>query len=183
LTIALPGSLGDLVIRADGRPIYCTAPSGVRRKLMALSVDTFRREFPGAEFIDALILDRRRRSGRELDSYGAAIVITRATTPDASADPFDGIAGEHTLDEWAASEIKHFAETGRLVAWQAIEVPAIYWFSRFAIEPFEWISTARSARIFPDGDAEAFRPKITSIFGDVTGDFADLFHAMARGER
>jgi hypothetical protein len=183
MTIALPGSLGDLVIRADGRPIYCTAPSGVRRKLMALAVDTFRREFPGAEFTDALILDRRRRWERKPDSYGAAIVITRAANRDASADPFDGIAGEHTLNEWAASEIEHFADTGRPVAWQAIEVPATYWFSRFAIEPFEWISTARYARIFPDGDAEPFRPNITSIFGDVAGDFADLFRELAQQAR
>src|SRR5580700_10228350 len=104
MTITLPGSLGDLVIRTEGRPIYCTASSGVHRKLMALAVDTFRREFPGAAFTDALILyrhndDRRRRWGRERDSYGAAIVVTRAANPDATADAFDGVTGEHALKE------------------------------------------------------------------------------------
>src|SRR4051812_27959571 len=102
MTTVLPGSLGDLIIRAEGRPIYCTAPSGVRRKLIALAINTFRRESPGAEFIDALILDRRRR-WRERDSYGAAIVITRAANPEVTADPFDGIAGEHALNGWVAS--------------------------------------------------------------------------------
>lgn len=188
MTIVLPGSAGDLVIRAEGKPIYCTAPSGVRRKLMALVIDTFCREFPNAEFTNALTLyrhndDRHRRWGRERDSYGAVIVFTRAANPDGCADPIDGIAGEHALNEWATLEIEHFVDAGRPVAWQAIEYPAAYWFSRFAIEPFEWVSTARWSRIFPEGNAEPFRPKITSFFDIGDGDFADLFRAMLRGER
>lgn len=183
MTIVLPGSVSDLIIRAEGRPIYCTAPSGVSRKLRALAIDTFRREFPGVEFIDALILGRRRRWGApERDNYGAAIIITRATNPDASADLVDGLTGEHALNDLAFSEIEQFANIGRPVAWQAIEFPAVYWFSRFAIEPFEWISTARCARIFPDPDAELFRPNITPLF-EVSGEFAELFRELMGGER
>src|SRR5438270_3670955 len=136
MTIVLPGSLSDLVIQAAGRPIYCTAPSRVRRKLIALVIDTFRREFPGAEFIDAQNFGRRRR-GAEPDKYGAAIIITRATNLDAT-DPIDGITAEHALNELVFTEIQHFANTGRPLAWQAIEFPSGYWLSRFAIEPFEW---------------------------------------------
>ena len=183
MTIVLPGSLGDLIIQAEGRPIYYTAPSGVRRKLIALAIDTFRREFPGAEFIDALILDRHCRWGPERDNYGAVIIITRATNPDASADLIDGITGEHALNELVFSEIEHFANTGRPLAWQAIEFPSAYWFSRFAIKPFECISRARFARILPDPDAERFRPNITSIFGDAAGEFAELFRELMGGER
>src|SRR5205085_1429368 len=121
MTIVLPGSLSDLVIQAEGRPIYCTASSGVRRKLIALAIDTFRREFPGTEFIDALILDRRRRWRPERDNYGAAIIITRAANSYASADLIDGITGEHALNELVFSEIERFANTGRPLAWQAVE--------------------------------------------------------------
>lgn len=83
MTIALPGNLRDLVARAAGRPIYCTAPGGVRRKLMALAIETFRREVPEAEFVDVLTCygnrdDHRRRWPRESARYGAVIVITSA---------------------------------------------------------------------------------------------------------
>ena len=180
MTIVLPGSLSDLVIQAEGRPIYCTASSGVRRKLIALVIDTFRREFPGAEFIDPLILGRRHRRMPQPDNYGAIIIITRATNLDAT-DPIDGITGEHALNELVFTEIELFANTGRPLAWQAIEFPSSYWFSRFAIEPFEWMSSARTARIFPDPDAELFRPNI--IFGDIDPDFAELFRELMGRKR
>src|SRR5690349_6250952 len=108
--IVLPGSLGDLVARSDGRPIYCTAPGKVRRALVAVAIEGFHREFPEVEFVSALTLyrhsdDRRRRWPHERERYGAAVVVTRADTPAESAESFDGLGGEHAIDAWVASEI------------------------------------------------------------------------------
>ena len=79
----LGGSLGDLVTRAQGRPIYCTPTLAVRRALMNVIVGSLRRDFPGAVFVDALTIyrdhiDWDRRWYSEQERYGAGIVVTRA---------------------------------------------------------------------------------------------------------
>src|SRR5215469_10957811 len=79
----LPGSLADLVARAQGRPIYCTPSLGVRRALMNVVVGSLRLGFPDAEFVDALALyrtdnDWNRRWASERERCGAAIIVTRA---------------------------------------------------------------------------------------------------------
>lgn len=188
MTIALPGNLRDLVARAAGRPIYCTAPGGVRRKLMALAIETFRREVPEAEFVDVLTCygnrdDHRRRWPRESARYGAVIVITSAENRDDPYAAFDALAGEHAINARVASEIDVFACRGRPIAWQAIEFPEMFWFARFAIEPCEWVSTSRWARILPAADAELFHPTIQPVFGEGSGEFATLFRAMAQAKR
>jgi hypothetical protein len=162
---ALSGGLGDLVARAEGRPIYCTASPGVRRALVAVVVDSFHREFPHAVFVNALAHyrhadDRRRRWPRERDDYGAAIVVTRAENRPEGADPFAGLVGEHVINVWTTLEIEYLAGLGRPVAWHAVVFPAAYWLSRFAIEPFPVMRTSRWAQLLPSTEAEAFHPTI-----------------------
>ena len=95
----LPGSLGDLVTRAQGRPIYCTVSFAVRRALMNVVLGSLRRDFPTAAFVDALSIYRNqddwsRRWYSEHDRYGAGIVVTRAEDLPNGTDPFAGLAGE-----------------------------------------------------------------------------------------
>jgi hypothetical protein len=94
----LPGSLGDLVTQAQGRPIYCTPSLAVRRALMNVIVGSFHRDFPAAVFLDALTIYRNhddwsRRWYSEHERYGAGIVVTRAEDLPESTDPFTGLAG------------------------------------------------------------------------------------------
>jgi hypothetical protein len=183
--MVLPGSLDDLVARAGKRPIYCTAPGGVRRALMAIAIESFRLEFPDAAFINALTLyrhsdDRRSRWPRERERYGAAIVVTRADSSAENSELFDKPSGEHALDAWVALEIDDFAHFGRPVAWHAIEFPASYWFSRFVVEPFEWIATSRWARVLPAADGELFSPKIGSPFATNTDALETLSRSLAQ---
>lgn len=164
---ALRGSLGDLVARADGRPIYCTAPGNVRRGLIAAAIDTFGREFPDAEFINALTFyrngdERRRRWPHDRDHYGAAIVVTRGDTRADGADPFGGLAGEHAISIWVALEIWELVRLRRPVAWHATEFPAAYWLSRFCVDQFDWMRASRWAQLLPAPNANAFEPAIRS---------------------
>jgi hypothetical protein len=161
----ITGSLGDLVTRAERRPIYCTASPGIRRALVGFVIETFRRDFPDAVFINALAHyrhadDRRRRWPQERDRYGAAVVVTRAESHPEDVDPFAGLAGEHVINVWTTLEIEYLAGLGRPVAWHAVVFPAAYWLSRFAIEPFPVMRTSRWARLLPAAEAEAFQPII-----------------------
>jgi hypothetical protein len=166
----LPGSLGDLVTRAEGRPIYCWKPRAVHPALMAAVVDSFRREYPGAEFVAASDLprnvdDRPRRRPRELlagsaKRYGAGIVVTRGESHSVRHDPFVGLAGEHVLGVYVGLEIDLLVRLGRPVGWHAVVFPASYWLAQFAVAPFFEIMTSRYARLLPAPDAEPFRPII-----------------------
>ncbi len=161
----LTGSLGDLVTRAQGRPIYCTPSLAVRRALMNVIVGSLRRDFPAAEFVDTLALyrnsnDRRRRWTSEREGFGAAIIVTRADDLPEGIDPFAGIAGQHVISLRLGFEIEHFARRGRPVAWHAVVFPASYWLSRFAIEPFNRICSQSYAALVPADSAEIFRPVI-----------------------
>jgi hypothetical protein len=60
----LRGSLGDLVTRAQGRPIYCTPSFAVRRALMNVIVGSLRPEFPAAVFVHALTIYRNHNDWR-----------------------------------------------------------------------------------------------------------------------
>jgi hypothetical protein len=184
----LPGSLRDFVMRAKGRPIYCTAPGAVRRALMALAIETFRREVPEAEFVNALTFyrnrhDRHRRWPQESASYGAAIVVTRAEAEVPSTDAFDNVPGEHSIDERVSSEIDFFVARGRPIAWLPVDFPEMFWVSRFAVTPREWISTSQCARILPAADAELFHPNIKPLFGEPVGNFAALFRDLGHVQR
>jgi hypothetical protein len=161
----LPGSLGDLVTRAEGRPIYCAASGDVRRALMDAAINGFRCEHPEAEFVNALTHyrhadDRRLRWPRERARYGAAIVVTRAENTVAGADPFAGLSGEHVINVWVALAISDLRRLKRPIAWHAVVFPAAYWQPRFAVEPFEWLQTSRWARLLPATDPEIFCPAI-----------------------
>jgi hypothetical protein len=163
------GSVGDLISRAEGRPIYCTAPFAVRRALMNVVLGSLRRDFPGVVFVDALTVyrdhnDWSRRWYSEHERYGAGIVVTRAEDLPEGTDPFAGLAGEHVVGSRVAIEIQTLAWPGRPVAWHAVVFPANYWIIRFAIEPFNRISTIRYARVVPASDVDAFDPIVISPF-------------------
>src|SRR5262249_53358923 len=137
----LPGSLGDLVGRANGGPVCCLMPLFMRRELIASMIGRYRREFPAAVFINARSRYRTRDEWRwqwprERDRYGAGIIVTCAEDVPANEDPFAGIAGEHAISIWAAIAIEHFIASQRPVAWHALVFPAVYWMSRFEIELF-----------------------------------------------
>ena len=162
---ALPGSLGDLVARVEGRPIYCTAPLAVHPALIGAVVGSFRHEFPLAEFITARGLyrdadDWRRRWPRERERYGAGIVVTRGEGHPENADPFARLVGEHVVGIYLGLEIEYLVRLGRPVGWHAVVFPASYWLARFAVEPLPEIQTSRFARLLPAPDAEPFRPII-----------------------
>jgi hypothetical protein len=161
----LAGSLGDLVALAQGRPIYCTASFAVRRPLLGAIIASFRGDCPGAAFVDALSVYRSfadwdRRWPSEHRGYGAGIVVTRAESLPEGADPFAGLAGEHTISRRVRIEIETLMRQGHPVAWHAVVFPASYWLSRFAIEPLSRISTSRCAGLAPSDTAECFRPVI-----------------------
>ena len=165
----LPGSLADLVTRAQGRPIYCTAPLAVRRALMNVVIASLRRDFPSAAFVDALSLYRNysdwdRRWPSEHERYGAGIVITRAENLPEGTDPFAGLAGEHVIGLRIAIEVETLVRDGRPVAWHAVVFPATYWLSRFAIVSFRRICGTRYARVLEVRNVEALRPIIHSPF-------------------
>jgi hypothetical protein len=164
----LPGSLGDLVTRAQGRPIYCTPSLAVRRALMNVIVGSIRRNSPAAVFVDALTIyrdhnDWSRRWYSEHERYGAAIVVTRAEALEGT-DPFAGLAGEHVIGSRVGIEINTLGRQGRPVAWHAVVFPANYWLSRFAIQPFNCISTSHYAGLLPAHTAESFHPVIGPDF-------------------
>jgi hypothetical protein len=162
----LAGPLADLVARAQGRPIYCTAGSfAVRRAVIDVVIASLRRDCPGAVFLDALSLYRSladwdRRWPSEHERYGAGIVVTRAESPPEGTDPFAGLAGEHAVSLRVGLEIETLVRQGRPVAWHAVVFPASYWLSRFAIEPFNPMSSRRYAGVAPDDGVESFRPTI-----------------------
>jgi hypothetical protein len=163
----LPGSLGDLVTRAEGRLIYCTAPLGVHPALIRAVIDSFSREFPLAEFVNARGLyrhsdDRRQRWKAELERHGAGIVVTRGEGCPKYANPFAGFAGEHVVGIHLGLEIDYLVRLGRPVGWHAVVFPASYWLARFTVEPFREIQTSRYARLLPLADAEPFRPAVGS---------------------
>jgi hypothetical protein len=165
----LRGSLGDLVTRAQGRPIYCTPSFAVRRALMNVIVGSLRREFPAAVFVHALTIYRNhndwsRRWYSEHERYGAGILVTRAEDLPEGTDPFAGLAGEHVIGSRVGIEIKTFVRQGRPVAWHAVVFPANYWLSRFAVQPFNCISTSCYAGLLPASTAESFHPVIGPDF-------------------
>jgi hypothetical protein len=165
----IPGSLGDLVTRAQGRPIYCTPSFAVRRTLMNVIVGSLRRDFPAAVFVDALTIYRNyndwdRRWYSEHERYGAGIVVTRAEDLPESTDSFAGLAGEHVIGSRVGVEIKTLVRQGRPVAWHAVVFPANYWLSRFAVRPFNCISTSCYAGLLPARTAEPFHPAIGPDF-------------------
>jgi hypothetical protein len=162
---ALLGSLGDLVTRGEGRPIYCTASAMLHPKLLAAVVDSFRREFPLAEFANARSLyrhsdDRRHRWKTELERHGAGILITRGEGCPKYADPFAGLTGEHVVGVYPVLEINGLVRLGRPVGWHAVVLPANYWFAQFEVEILPEIEASRFARLFPVADAEPFHPLI-----------------------
>ena len=165
----LPGSLGDLVTRAQGRPIYCTPSFAVRRALMNVILGSLRREFPAAVFVHALTIyhdhnDWSRRWSSEQESYGAGIVVTRAENNPADTDAFAGLAGEHVIGCRVAIEIQTLVRQGRPIAWHAVVFPANYWVSRFAVQPFNCISTSHYAGLLPAHTAKPFHPVIGPSF-------------------
>ena len=165
----LRGSLGDLVTRAQGRPIYCTPSFAVRRALMNVIVGSLRREFPSAVFVHALTTYRNhndwsRRWSFEHERYGAGIVVTKAENLPAGRDAFAGLAGEHVIGSRVGIEIKTLVRQGRPVAWHAVVFPANYWVSRFAVQPFNCISTSHYAGLLPAPTAEPFHPVIGPDF-------------------
>jgi len=162
---ALPGILGDLVARAEGLPIYCTAPLAVHPALIGAVVGSFRREFPLAEFVTARGLyrdsdDWRARWPRERERYGAGIVVTRGEGRPEGADPFAGLVGEHVVGIGVGLEIEDLDRLGRPVGWHAVVFPASYWLARFAVELLPEIHSSRFARLLPAPDAQPLRPVI-----------------------
>ena len=161
----LPSSVADLVARADGRPIYCTAPTFVHRLLIGNLVASFRREFPDATFVNARTLDcrandRLRHWPAERERYGAGIIVTRAEDHPEGTDPFAGLAGEHVVSIGVGLEIEDLVRLGRPVGWHPVVFPANYWLARFAVEPFTEIEPSRYARLLQAPDAQLFRPII-----------------------
>jgi hypothetical protein len=168
------GSLVDLISRAQGRPIYCTASFAVRRALMNVVLGSLSRDFPSAAYIDALTIYRNyndwsRRWSSEHERYGAGIVVTRGEALPDTTDPFGGLAGEHVIGSRVAVEIETLVRHGRPVAWHAVVFPATYWLSRFAIQPFVRISRSRYASVSPVLTAEHFHPLIGPSFVRVVG--------------
>jgi hypothetical protein len=183
--MVLPGSLADLVARAGGRPIYCTASPGTRRALVGMVTASFQRDLPDVKLVNALTHyrhadDRRHRWPRERDRYGAAIIVTRPEVRP-NGDPFAGLTGEHVIGLGAFSEIEGLAYLGRPIGWHAVVFPAAYWLPRFAIEPFAQISTGRCAQLLPDESTEPFQPNIGSLFG--SGDLETLLRDLERAAR
>jgi hypothetical protein len=163
----VPGSVADLVARAQGRRIYCTPSFAVRRALMNVVVGSLRLAYPHAEFVDALTLYRNhndwdRRRASESERCGAAIIVTRAEDLPQGTDPFAGVAGQHMINLRLGREIEDFVRRGLPVAWQAVVFPASYWLPRFVLEPFNPISTFRYAELLPADGAEidVFHPLI-----------------------
>jgi hypothetical protein len=182
----LPGSLGDLVARSAGRPIYCTSSPRVRRQLAGPIVSSFRRQYSDAEFVNARALYRKQhdwanRWPNECERYGAAIFITYGEDCSGDIDPFAELVEEHAIGAFASVELDYFVSVGRPIGWYAVEFPDTYWIARFAVEPFELMSSARFARLAPVADAEIFRPAgSTSPFVVVTRDSEDDFGSIAR---
>jgi hypothetical protein len=169
------GSLADLISRAQGQPIYCTASFAVRRALMSVVLGSLRRDFPAMAFVDALTIYRDRndwsdRWSSEQGRYGAGIVITRAEALPNGTDAFAGLAGEHVIGSRVAVEIETLVRGGRPVAWHAVVFPATYWSSRFAIRPFDRFSRSRYAGVSPALTAEPFHPLIGPSFIRVVWD-------------
>jgi hypothetical protein len=132
---------------------------------MNVIVDSFRRDFPAAVFVDALTIYRNhndwsRRWYSEHERYGAGIVVTRAEDLPESTDPFAGLAGEHIVGFRVGIEIKTLVRQGRPVAWHAVVFPANYWLSRFAVQPSNCISKSRCADLSPARRAELLRPVV-----------------------
>jgi len=165
------GSLGDLVARADGLPIYCSpASTAVRPALTNAVIDSFRRDYPNAVFVHALsiyhsIPDWKRRWPSEREHYGAVIVVTRAENLPEGTDHFAGLSGEHAVNLRVGLEIETFVRHGRPVAWHAVVLPASYWISRFVVRPANPIGSLRFAVLAPADETESFRPAIYSFFG------------------
>lgn len=165
----LRGSLGDLVTRAQGRPIYCTPSLAVRRALMNVIVRSLRRDFPAAVFVDALTIyrdhnDWSRRWSSEHERYGAAILVTRAEALPDGTDAFAGLAGQHVIGSRVDIEIETLVREGCPLAWHAVVFPAAYWLSRFAIQRSNCISTSHCANLLPAHIAEPFRPVVGPSF-------------------
>jgi hypothetical protein len=184
---ALPGGLGDLVARAAGQPIYCTSSSLVRRQLAGPIVSSFQKWYPRAEFINAREIYRGQhewlpRWSADCSSYGAAILLTFGEDCPGEIDPFAELAEEHAIGMFAGEEAGYFVAAGRPVAWYAVEFPNTYWFARFAIQPFELMSSARFARLVPDADAKIFAPVPAPLFGgECDSDGVDLMSIWLSG--
>jgi hypothetical protein len=136
---------------------------------MNVIVGSLRREFPAAVFVHALTIYRNhndwsRRWYSEHERYGAGILVTRAEDLPEGTDPFAGLAGEHVIGSRVGIEIKTLVRQGRPVAWHAVVFPANYWLSRFAIQPFNCISTSHYAGLLPAHTAEPFHPVIGPDF-------------------
>jgi N6-adenosine-specific RNA methylase IME4 len=171
----LPGSLGDLVARAEGRPIYCTAPMLVHRSLITSIVSSFRQEFPSAIFVNARTGDRRendrlRHWRTECEQYGAGIVVTRGEGRPETADLVTNLAGEHVVSISVGLEINELVRLGRPVGWHPVAFPATYWLARFSVAPLFEIMPSRYARLLPAPGAEPFQPIIGSWPSSDAGD-------------
>jgi hypothetical protein len=132
---------------------------------MNVFVGSLCRDFPAAEFVDALTIYRNhnnwsRRWYSEHERYGAGIVVTRAESLPEGTDPFAGLAGEHVIGARVSIEINTLVRQGRPVAWHAVVFPANYWLSRFAVHKFHCISTSHYAGLLPAQTAEPFHPVI-----------------------
>jgi hypothetical protein len=139
---------------------------------MNVVLGSLRRDFPAAVFVDALTIYRNHsdwshRWSSEHEHYGAGIIVTRAESLPEGTDPFAGLAGEHVIGSRVALEIETLVWQGSPVAWHAVVFPATYWLSRFAIQPFNRISTSRYASLLPAHNAEPFRPVIGPTFFSV----------------
>jgi hypothetical protein len=108
--------------------------------------------------------DWSRRWYSEHERYGAGILVTRAEDLPEGTDPFAGLAGEHVIGSRVGIEIKTFVRQGCPVAWQAVVFPANYWLSRFAIQPFNCISTSHYAGLSAAHTVEPFHPVIGPDF-------------------
>jgi hypothetical protein len=149
----------------DEAACIATTPWSLHRSLSAVIVSSFCQEFPSATFVNSRTLDRRasdrlRHWAAERERYGAGIVITRGEGYSELADVFAGLAGEHVVSIGVGLVIDDLVRLGRSVGWHPVEFPANYWFARFAVEPFEEITSDGYARLLPAPDAEPFRPVI-----------------------
>jgi hypothetical protein len=136
---------------------------------MNVIIGSLRRDFPAAVFVDGLTIydnqnDWSRRWSSEHKHYGAGIIVTRAESLPEGTDPFAGLAGEHAIGSRVALEIETLVRHGQPVAWHAVVFPATYWLSRFAIQPFNCISTSGYAGLLSDDTAELFHPVIGPSF-------------------
>lgn len=132
---------------------------------MNVIVRALRRDCADAQFVEALALYRNyddwdRRWSSERERFGAAIIVTRAEDLPQGTDPFAGMAGQHVINVRVAIEIEDFVRRGVPVAWYAVVFPASYWLSRFAVVPFNRITTFRYAGLLPTDSVEAFHPVI-----------------------